>query len=144
MAKMQFIECGEDVYGVMAELLNEYHSSLLNCKIKCLFYDKPRKRSSKIILATAEAVSAKYSYLTGLNFIISVYDEAWEVMVDQEKRALLDHELNHCFIGEDKDGEPVYKIIPHDVEDFRVIIDRYGAGWADNIYIEDDSVEDDD
>jgi hypothetical protein len=141
MAKMQFIECGEGVYSVMAEVLNEYHSSLRNCKIKCLFYDKPRKRSGKVILATAEAVSAKYNYLTGLNFIISVYDKAWEVMVDQEKGALLDHELNHCFVGEDKNGEPVYKIIPHDVEDFRVIIDRYGAGWADNIYIEDDDVE---
>lgn len=141
MAKIQFVECDDGVYNVMVELINEYHSSLLNCKIKCLFYDKPRKRSGKTILATAEAVSAKYSYLTGLNFIISVYDEAWEVMVDQEKRALLDHELNHCFIGEDKDGEPVYKIIPHDVEDFRVIIDRYGAGWADNIHVNDDDIE---
>lgn len=141
MAKMQFTECGDDVYGVMGEILNEYHSSLCNCKIKCLFYDKLRKKSGKIILATAEAVSAKYSYLTGLDFIISVYDEAWLVMVDQEKRALLDHELNHCFVGEDKNGEPVYKIIPHDVEDFRVIIERYGAGWADNIYIDDDDIE---
>lgn len=141
MAKMQFIECGDDVYGIMAEIVNEYHSSLLNCKIKCLFYDKPRKRSGKIILATAEAVSAKYSYLTGLNFIISVYDGAWGVMVDQEKRALLDHELNHCFIGENKDGEPVYTILPHDVEDFRVIIERYGADWADNIHVNDDDIE---
>ena len=141
MAKVCFIECSDAVYTVMAEVINEYHSNLRNCKIKCLFYDKPRKRAGKIILATAEAVSAKYNYLTGIDFIISIYDEAWEVMADQEKTALLDHELNHCSVGENKDGEPVYTIVPHDVEDFRVIIERYGADWADNIYVADDDVE---
>lgn len=141
MAKIQFVECGDDVYSVMAEIINEYHSSLRNCNIKLLFYDKPRKRSGKLILATAEAVSAKYNYLTNIDFIISIYGAVWEVIADQEKRALVDHELNHCFIGENKDGEPVYTILPHDVEDFRVIIDRYGADWADNIYVDDDIEE---
>jgi hypothetical protein len=141
MAKIQFVECGDSVYNVMAELINEYHSDLRNCKIKCLFYDKPRKRSGKVILATAEAVSPKFNYLTGIDFIISVYVEAWGIMVDQEKKALLDHELTHCFIGENKDGEPVYTILPHDVEDFRVIIERYGADWADNIHVNDDDIE---
>lgn len=137
MAKMQFVECGVGIYDIMAEIINEYHSSLRNCKIKCLFYDKPRRRAGKLILATTEAVSPKFNYLTGIDFIISIYEDAWDIMADQEKRALLDHELNHCFVGENKDGEPVYTILPHDVEDFRVIIERYGADWADNIYVED-------
>lgn len=137
MAKMQFVECGVGVYDIMAEIIGEYHSSLRNCKIKCLFYDKPRRRSGKLILATAEAVSPKFNYLTGIDFIISIYEDVWDIMADQEKRALLDHELNHCFVGENKEGEPVYTILPHDVEDFRVIIERYGADWADNIYMED-------
>lgn len=134
MAKMRFTECGSDVCGLLAELINEYHLSLRNCNIKCLFFDKPRKRGGKIALATAEAVSLKYNYLTDIEFIISIYEESWRMMAEQEKKALLDHELNHCFIGESKAGEPIYKTIPHDYEEFRVIIERYGIGWADSIY----------
>lgn len=144
MAKIQFVECDDGVYSIMSELIDEYHSDLRNCKIKCLFYDKPRKKSGKVILATAEAVSAKYNYLTGIDFLISIYNEAWSGAAEQSRKALLDHELMHCFIAEDRAGEPVCKIIDHDIQDFVEILNRYGTDWASNIYIEEDDIEDDD
>lgn len=141
MSKVQFVECGDSVYNIMVNLINEYHSDLRNCKIKLLFYDKAKKRAGKLILATAEVVNSKYKYLTNIDFIISIYDKVWEQTADIEKKAILDHELTHCFVGEDKHGNPVYTIIPHDVEDFKVILDRYGTDWANNIYVEEDDIE---
>ena len=144
MSKVAFTECGEAVYALKVELLNEFHSDLRNAEIKCLFYDKPKKRAGKIILGTAEAVSAKFNYLTGIDFIISIFKDAWDIMVEEQRKALLDHEMMHMFVGEDKDGNVIYKIVPHDIEDFADILNRYGVDWADNIYIDDDSAEDDD
>lgn len=40
--------------------------------------------------------------------------------------ALIYHELLHIGI----DGEK-YSVIPHDLEDFKAVIDRYGAHWSD-------------
>jgi len=136
MSKISFRECGEEVYTLMNELINEYHLNLRNVKIKCLFYNKPRKRCGKIILGTAEAVSPKFNYLTNIDFIISIYENTWDTMAEQEKKALIDHELCHCFVGEDKHGNPVYKTIPHDFEEFKEIIERYGL-WQDNICVDD-------
>lgn len=140
MSKVVFRECGEEVYTLMHELINEYHLNLRNAKIKCLFYDKARKHGGKVVLGTAESVSPKFNYLTDIDFIISIYVGAWEVMAEQEKKALLDHELSHCFIGEDKQGNPVYKTVPHDFEEFKDIIERYGF-WQDNIVISDGDIE---
>ena len=140
MAKVVFKECDEDVYTLMHELINEYHSSLRNAEIKCLFYDKPKKHGGKIVLGDAEVVNSKFSFLTGINFIISIFEGAWAVMAEQEHKALVDHELHHCFVGEDKEGNPVYKIVPHDFEEFKEIIERYGL-WQDNIVIDDSGIE---
>lgn len=141
MSKISFTECDEGVYTSMHELINEFHLNLRNVETKCLFYDKPTKRSGKIVLGTAEVVSPKFNYLTGIDFVISIYQGTWDIMVEEQRKALLDHELCHCFVGEDKQGNPVYKIIPHDLEEFREIIERYGVDWADNVLIDDDGIE---
>ena len=48
---------------------------------------------------------------------------------DCEVHILLYHELLHVGVNE-RSGEMVYVVNPHDVEDFRTIIDRYGIDWA--------------
>lgn len=139
MAKVVFRECNEEVYMLMFELMNEYHLNLRNTKIKCLFYDTARKHGGKVVLGTAEVVSPKFNYLTDIDFIISIYEGTWDIMAEQERKALVDHELSHCFVGEDKQGNPVYKIIPHDFEEFKAIIERYGL-WQDSICVDDDNI----
>ena len=50
-------------------------------------------------------------------------------MSDEQMEILLYHELLH--VGMDDTGEEVkYIVNPHDVEDFRAVIDRYGIDWA--------------
>ena len=53
-----------------------------------------------------------------------------ERFTEEQIRILLLHELMHVQIT--KDGnEEVYSVRPHDVEDFREIIERYGMDWGD-------------
>lgn len=131
-------KCSGDVYSLMSELINEYHPHLRNAKIECLFTDKGRKRAGKLIVATCEAVNATYNYLTDIDFIITIFDKAWDQLADKEKQYILDHELCHAFVGENKHGEPVYKVVPHDLEEFNEIVERYGLMQRDlNIVVED-------
>jgi hypothetical protein len=44
-------------------------------------------------------------------------------------KALVDHELQHCCKTEDKQGNPVWYIQGHDVEDFVSVIRRNGL-WS--------------
>ena len=39
--------------------------------------------------------------------------------------------LLHIGIDYRQGGEEVYSIRPHDVEDFKVIIEKYGVDWAE-------------
>ena len=49
---------------------------------------------------------------------------------EDQMRILLFHELLHIGIEFTEDGQEKYSIKPHDYEDFKIIIDRYGTDWS--------------
>ena len=60
-----------------------------------------------------------------------MFEPNTERFTDDQLRILLLHELMH--VGIEKDGnEEKYRIVPHDVEEFKAIIERYGVDWADD------------
>lgn len=71
-----------------------------------------------------------YKCFIPFDFLIVIYEPNTAGLSDEQLRILLYHELLHVGV-EEKDGEPVYIIAPHDVEDFGRIIRRYGMNWAD-------------
>ena len=48
---------------------------------------------------------------------------------EDQLRTLLFHELLHVKIDISDDGTEKYGTNPHDIEDFREIIDRFGMDW---------------
>jgi hypothetical protein len=77
-------------------------------------------------IASACVVPAKYFTLCGFHFLIVVKEESWVFLSEQQKLALLDHELSHCL--RDADG---FYCGDHDIEEFAGIIERHGAWKAD-------------
>jgi hypothetical protein len=84
------------------------------------------KSKGRDIAATAEKVSAKHKTLSGFDFVITVAAPTWQRLDDSIRLAVMDHELEHCWIEETDSGELKYKILPHDVEEFGSIIMRHG------------------
>jgi hypothetical protein len=75
------------------------------------------------------------------DYIITLDHDYWmEESSEIEREALLYHELCHCVQAVDKDGEmrfdeagnPVWALAPHDIEEFNLVVARYGA-WSDDI-----------
>lgn len=57
---------------------------------------------------------------------IEISGNAWNKMTNEERLALLHHELQHVYYKENRKGDLELKLIDHDVKDFAEILDLYG------------------
>lgn len=132
----------DEAEQIASELIPKYHQRLHGLKIAHLLNvkappkiaknsKKPKKQpraGKKITIAKCSKVSAKTCAVAekDVHFVIEYDSLIWDAMQDDMKRAVVDHEL--CHAGSDADG--VY-IIPHGIEDFKAIIERWGFWKSD-------------
>lgn len=110
---------------------NEELNFLASVKILYVSSDKERKSNGKVVFGSCEKVPNKYRFLIPYDFIIRVYAPNISYFDDKQIEILLHHELLHIHIEEGKDGEMKCSCNPHDIEDFKSIIGKYGVDWAD-------------
>lgn len=147
----------DSVEEIAQDLISKYHSHLVNAKIAYLFKNKSIKRGGKEVIATSEKCGPKVKALAEYDFIITVAYPTYNDLTDKQKIAVIDHELEHCFVDEGPDGSPKFKIVTHDVEEFNCIIRRHGLWKSDLVKVgktigdkseviedDDDEEEDDD
>lgn len=89
-----------------------------------------KRKGNKLVFADCRKVQSLYKLYCPYDFIITVYEPNASMLDDGQFLILLEHELLH--IGVNTDGnEPSFYIVPHDIEDFRSIIEKYGIDWSD-------------
>ena len=93
--------------------------------------DNPKTGKGKTIYAECEKVQDKNKWAIPCDFTITVYEPNTVAFTEEQMRILLFHELLHVKIEFTEDGQEKYGITPHDYEDFKVIIDRYGTEWSE-------------
>lgn len=71
-------------------------------------------------------------FLTDKHFIIEFSGDLWDQIDDEIKEVLMHHELLHVGVETDKNGEWIYKIVRHNIEDFIQIISVHGVDWLEN------------
>lgn len=101
-------------------------------RIAYLSSDKDKKQNKRIIHAECRKVDDFYKdWCCRYDFLIVVYEPNIDYFTDQQIEILIEHELRH--VGIDYSGsEPKYYVIPHDIEEFWSIIDKYGLHWDEN------------
>lgn len=92
--------------------------------ISFLKSEHAKKTKGKIIHAQCEKVSEKYKWGIPADFTITVFEPNCMEFDDEQMRILIFHELLH--IGQ---VNGTWSTVPHDLEDFKVIIKKYGAYW---------------
>lgn len=73
-------------------------------------------------------------------FVIVLDREFWNAASPRDREALIWHELEHIKQAEDqygapkftREGDPVYRLVEHDVAAFRSEVERYGA-WSPDL-----------
>ena len=92
-------------------------------EIKFLILDSPRSS----YFGKCSKATGKWKHLTGMDYVVEVWDGFWKTATQIQKQALLYHELSHIDYKEDKDtGEITWKIKRHDVEEFFDVVKNYG------------------
>lgn len=88
-----------------------------------------KKQDGKFIYGQCEKVPEKYKWAVPCDFTVTLFEPNIERLTDEQIRILIFHELLH--VGIETDGnEEKYSVVPHDIEDFREIIDRFGLDWG--------------
>jgi hypothetical protein len=118
----RFIDVDDSVVEVFLDVMENRFPSLAQLSIKLVFDTKRRIKEGKICLATTELASEKIKYFSkdniateGYDYVITIDQKTWQVASAEDKKRLMSHELRHVFI--DEKGK--FKIMPHDVSDFR-------------------------
>lgn len=89
------------------------------------YSDKQKTKDGRMVFAECHKVKALYQPWTPYDFIIVFYEPNTMMLDERQREILMYHELLH--VGMEDSGS--LKIRPHDIEDFRVILDQYGLDW---------------
>lgn len=146
-----------EVEKIAQELIQKYHHHLIPVKIVYCFIDKTPVKGGKEVWGTMRKISSLPAYLAtlgapppaeagkGVNaegepetpdnepfFCMVISKPVWDIIDTATKIALVDHELMHGGTEEQEDQSYKLVIVPHDLEEFAVIIERHGM-WQSNV-----------
>lgn len=114
-------ELADELIETMPEL--EYLKASM-VDIVFLESDLAKKSRGGIVYANCEKVANRLKWAIPHDFIITVYTPNLQDFDERRLKILLFHEMLHIGVK----GSGFYSR-PHDVGDFRVIIEKYGLDW---------------
>lgn len=121
-----------EVLNIAEKLIQEHHQHLQGELIEYIFRDKAASKGGKIVFGKARKIRGLTAYLSRPEedeyFLMEIGLDAWKTLTQEQKVALVDHEL--CHFGIDDNGNKV--IIPHDLEEFVAVVDRHGL-WSRSV-----------
>ena len=125
----------EEYAKIGAELV-ETEEALLdikNSQATIIYLSSWQKKTSegRPVCGLCERVPDKYKWGIPCDFTITVFEENVAYFTEEQIRILLLHELLHVKITFNADGTETYSTNPHDLSDFKLIIDRYGTDWSE-------------
>jgi hypothetical protein len=144
--KIRLIVRGEaaphDPYSIMDDLVARFHDDLVEAKIAIAWATGwTPDPEDHVKIGQAKKSGELDRQLHGFDLAILLDPDHWTRTdwTDEQRRALLDHELSHFAVKLDKEGDEVrdtmgrlvYRIVKHDVEEFQAIVQRHGCWKAD-------------
>ncbi len=88
-----------------------------------------RDGKDRLVLGECEKVAAKNRWAINYDFTITLFKKNLVGLSGDQIRTVMFHELLHVGIEPGPDGEEIYAVRKHDLEDFKIIIDRFGTDW---------------
>lgn len=99
--------------------------------IAFLASDVEKKKDGRLVFGDCTKVNkSRYDWCCAFDFFITIYEPNIVDFNDTQLEALLFHELLH--VGVNNDGiEPSFFVVPHDIEDFYAVMNKYGMNWQE-------------
>lgn len=111
-------------------ILNEELEDAAQVSFAVLSSDEVKTKNRMTVYGECHLIPDKYKWYMPFDYQITIYDANCSHMSEEQLRILILHELLH--IGIDYTGdEPKKYIVPHDYEEFRMVLERYGLDWSE-------------
>jgi len=126
----------EDYARIGEDLIRSEESlrSLRDSEVTIVYLSSGHKKMSgnHVVLGQCEKIAEKYKWGIPCDFTITIFEpNVAEFQFDENQmRALIHHELLHVGVEPTDDNEERYSIVHHDLEDFRLILNKYGVDWT--------------
>ena len=135
MSKVQF-EYAQEIQQIAEEIIHQHRPQLAPLSIGYVFRWRENihgiGRASQKSNATCRVCSPRERFWSGHDAVIEIEKAWWNAASDQERRALVHHELCHLAVEDDADGRSRAVKVDHDLEEFAEVIALYGL-WNTNI-----------
>ncbi|MBR1470673.1 MAG: hypothetical protein IJ600_03410 [Lachnospiraceae bacterium] len=103
-------------------------SHLAGAEIIYLSSTAKKKSHRKRVLGQCEKVAEKNKWAIPCDFTVTLFEPNLMALSDEQIVMVIFHELLHVGAGDDiEQGH----IIPHDLEDFKLMIDKFGPHWSE-------------
>ena len=131
MEKREISEYFEKMGAQLIDTAQEL-AYIKNSQVKIIYLvsNQAKKSGAKMVHGECEKIPAKYRWAIPADFTITLFAPNNEHMSAKQFEILLFHELLHIGIEPADDGGETYSTVPHDLEDFKTIIDKYGTDWS--------------
>ena len=136
---IRFENVSDEIILLANEIQEKWFPELIDVKIKYLFDLKKRTSGDKIILGRCQKTDDLVKYFSveeardaeGYQYIITIDKVACDNIEKYDKIRILRHELRHILVWE-KEDKTIYKIHPHDIEDFveEIELNREDPRWS--------------
>ena len=123
-------------YKVIAENLIKtepalQHLAKSEVRIIYLESDLQRKIKTGVVHGVCERIASKNKWAIHADFTITLYKLNNAGFSEDQLKTLLFHELLHVGIEINDEGKESYYCVPHDLEDFKLIINKFGTDWSE-------------
>jgi len=119
--------CDDMTVAIAERIREEYHPELVEARIRYVFIPHGPAKNGVVRLGVAKRQSALNALLTEADFVIILSHDHWLDLTPSQREALLDHELCHCTVSLDTDGQPDgWALVHHDIEEFAAVVTRHG------------------
>lgn len=125
-------EVAKDVIATVDE-----HADLADATILYVFRDKATRAKGRMVLGRARQISGLGKFIVTQApdsiplFVLEIAKDTWADLTDEQRRALVDHELCHLAVETEDDGTLVGRTRGHDLEEFLGVVERHGLWKAD-------------
>ena len=106
-----------------------------NSRVRIAYLESDQSKKAdkdKLVLGECEKVAAKNKWAINYDFTITLFKNNLIGLSPAQIKIVLFHELLHVGIEPGADGDEIYSVRKHDLEDFKIIIDRFGTEWSLN------------
>ena len=121
-----YAEIGMELIQTEESLLDIKNSDIT---IVYLSSDAKKIEKGNAVLGQCEKIADKYKWGMPCDMTITIFEPNIVGFTEEQIKILIFHELLHVGIGCNKDNSESYFVKPHDLEDFKEIINRFGTDW---------------